>query len=562
MVAIPAGSEIRVNTFTTNNQDTASVAMDAQGNYVVVWESFGQDGDDEGVYAQRYDRFGNAIGNEFLVNVGIAGSQDDAVVAMDASGNFVIAWTETTDSNAVFVRARRFDRDGNPLGSAFIVNSTTADDQDTPAIAMNADGRFVITWESDNQDGDGEGVYAQVYDKSGNKVGGEIAVNTLTAGEQYEPVVAMDDDGNFVIAWSNDSSSNASVRARRFDSNGNPIGDQFLVNTFTPGDQDTPAIAMNSSGEFVIAWESSGQDGSGDGIYAQKFNSNGNKFGSEIPVNTFTPSNQDDPSVAIDASGNFLIAWESFGQDGSNDGVYGQYFDNTGARQGSEFRINTFTSNGQSEVAVAMNSNGNAIAVWHSLGQDGSGLGVYSQRYVINQTISGTPNADVLKGGSGNDTIKAFGDKDKLVGKEGNDIMIGGGGNDRLIGGDGDDTLRGGGGKDRLIGKNDDDILKGGGRDDLLKGGKDDDLLDGGGGSDTLIGGDGEDIFVLQQGKGIDTIRDFDSEVDQIRLKGSLSFNDLTFSQQGQKTIIQVNGEDLAVLQRVQSNQLTSNVFD
>ncbi|MEO1521001.1 MAG: Calx-beta domain-containing protein [Cyanobacteria bacterium J06633_2] len=665
MIGVPAGNEFRVNTTTANAQDSPSVAVDAQGNYVVVWESFDQDGDRDGVYAQRYDRFGNAIGGEILVNTTTTHEQGDPVVAMDANGNFVVAWTDRNPLSATSgaVRARRFDSNGNALGNQFRVNTTTANAQDTPAIAMNADGRFVITWESFDQDGDGEGVYAQVYNSLGNEVGGEIAVNTTTTHEQGDPVVAMDANGNFVVAWTDRNPAvitSGAVRARRFDSNGSALGGQFLVNTTQTDAQDTPAIAMNPNGNFVITWESRNQDGDGDGVYAQRYDSFGATVGGEIAVNTTTNSNQDDPSVAIDTAGNFLVAWESFGQDGNNDGVYGQYFDNTGAKVGTEFRINTFTNNHQSEVALAMDADGNAIAVWRSSGQDGSSNGVYGQQfgipsvvefsqgnYIINEDgtvigaeVSLTRTHDVLTSGvqltvsggsatagadytnsfplvvtfnpgettktvtipvledfltegvetlglnlsaisnasigaqnstvvsivdtgllSGGVTLTGTPNNDVLSGTNGDDIIRGRGGNDRLKGRGGNDRLVGGGGNDRLIGQGGDDTLKGGGGNDRLKGGSGEDVLQGKRGNDRLIGGADDDIFVLKKGHGTDFIRDFNLGEDRIQLQGSISFNDLSFQQKGNRTLILADGQELALLRGIQSDQLDQSHF-
>jgi Ca2+-binding RTX toxin-like protein len=559
MIGIPAGNEFRVNTTTANAQDTPSVAVDAQGNYVVVWESYDQDGDRDGVYAQRYDHLGNAIGGEILVNTSTTNEQGDPVVAMDANGNFVVAWTDrdplVATSGAVY--ARRFDSNGNALSGQLLVNTTTSNAQDTPAIAMNADGRFVITWESFDQDGDGDGVYAQVYDSLGNKVGGEIAVNTSTSGDQHDPVVGIDGSGNFVVAWTNDTGVSVSVQARRFDSAGNPLGGQFLVNTTGTDDQDTPAIAMNANGDFVITWESNNQDGDGDGVYARRYNNTGASVGGEIAVNNTTNSNQDDPSVAIDATGNFLVAWESFGQDGSSDGVYGQYFDNTGAKVGTEFRINTFTNSAQSEVALAMDAHGNAIAVWQSTAQDGSSNGVYAQQfgipsviefsqgiYIVNEqgTVIGsevtlTRTHDLLAsevqvtvaGGSataGVDYTNSFpltvtfnpGETTKTVtipvledllieGTETLDLSLSATSN-ASIGSQNSTTVNivdavpsvglnliGTANDDVLVGSNFDDIIRGLAGGDRLKGRGGDDRVIGGGGNDKLIGGSGDDLL-------------------------------------------------------------------
>jgi hypothetical protein len=100
-------------------------------------------------------------------------------------------------------------------------------------------------------------------------------------------------------------------------------GSEFQVNTFTVGDQDNVAIARDAAGNFVVVWESTDQDGDQDGIYAQRFDSSGNRLGNEFQVNTFTRGNQSDPAVAMDATGNFIIAWIDAGRSSSINGGTG-----------------------------------------------------------------------------------------------------------------------------------------------------------------------------------------------------------------------------------------------
>jgi hypothetical protein len=162
-------------------------------------------------------------------------------------------------------------------------------------------------------------------------------------------------------------------------------GGEFLVNTTTANDQADPVAAMDSTGDFVIAWDSVGQDGTGNGggsgVYAQRYNSAGTKQGREFRVNTFTTNDQIYPSVSMDPAGNFVIAWESVGQDGSGRGIYAQRYNSGGATQGAEFRVNVYTSGDQYGAYVAKDGNGNFVIVWTSFGQDGSAEGVYGRRY-------------------------------------------------------------------------------------------------------------------------------------------------------------------------------------
>jgi hypothetical protein len=138
--------------------------MDADGNFVVVWSSNGQDGDNWGIYGQRYNAAGVAQGSEFRVNTTTAKEQEDAAVAVDANGN------------------------------------------------------FVITWSSRDQDNDGWGVYAQLYNGAGVAQGGELHVSMSNTGDQLGASVAADGNGGFVAVWSGSGAGDAEgVFAQRYD---------------------------------------------------------------------------------------------------------------------------------------------------------------------------------------------------------------------------------------------------------------------------------------------------------------------------------------------------------
>ncbi|MEH2280224.1 MAG: hypothetical protein V7K90_02600, partial [Nostoc sp.] len=112
---------------------------------------------------------------------------------------------------------------------------------------------------------------------------------------------------------------------------------EFKVNTYTSNDQLNPTVAIDTSGDFVISWTSSGQDGFGNGIYAQRYNSAGVAQGSEFRVNSTTTNDQFNPTIAMDTGGDFVISWTSSGQDGFGNGIYAQRYNSAGVAQGSEF---------------------------------------------------------------------------------------------------------------------------------------------------------------------------------------------------------------------------------
>lgn len=74
------------------------------------------------------------------------------------------------------------------------------------------------------------------------------------------------------------------------------------------------------------------------------------------------------------------MAWSGDSQDGSSGGIFGQRYDSAGNASGSEFRVNSYTTNSQSSPAVAARGDGRFVVVWASQDQDGSYGGVYGQR--------------------------------------------------------------------------------------------------------------------------------------------------------------------------------------
>jgi Secretion system C-terminal sorting domain len=373
-----------VNSYTTDAQRIASVAMDSDGDFVVVWQSKEQDGSNPGIYAQRYNSSGTAQGTEFQVNTYTTDYQFNPSVAMDSDGDFVVTWmSRGQDGDNYGIYAQRYNSSGTAQGTEFQVNTYTTGIQRNPYVAIDSDGDFVIAWQSDFQDGFSDGIYAQRYNSSGTAQGTEFQVNTYTTNKQQNASVAIDSDGNFIVAWQSNGQDGDGygIYAQRYNSSGTAQGTEFLVNTHTTNLQRTPSIAIDNDGDFVVAWESILQDGDSYGIYAQRYNSSGTAQGTEFRVNTYTTHRQRFPSIAIDSDGDFVVAWQSHGQDGSVYGIYAQQYNSSGTAQGSEFMVNTYTSNNQNVPSIAMDSDGDFVVAWQSNGQDILGYGIYAQRY-------------------------------------------------------------------------------------------------------------------------------------------------------------------------------------
>ena len=183
---------------------------------------------------------------------------------------------------------------------------------------MDSQGDFVIAWSSYH--GSGYAVFAQRYNASGAVEGSAFQVNStlinsIFFGDQAEPSVAMDAAGDFVVAWTGSGNDPLNIVAQRYNAAGVAQGSQIQVSSVVP--QGVPlaaSVSMDSTGDFAVAWlsEESG------GIYARRYNASGVAQGSQFEVNTFTTVFQGAPSTAMDASGDLVIAWSSYNEEGNH----------------------------------------------------------------------------------------------------------------------------------------------------------------------------------------------------------------------------------------------------
>lgn len=384
----PLSVEQLVNSTVSNDQRLVAVGANPNSSQVVLaWATAGQDGSGDAIYAQRYDRYGAKVGSQFRVNTYATNAQTAPVIAMDSLGSFVIAWQSTgQDGSGDGIYARRYGYDGVALAGEFRVNNSTGGDQRAPALAMEPDGDFVIAYQSSTIDGNGVGIVARAYKASGSAVASEFRVNQFSTGDQQAPSVAMDGSGNFIVAWQSAGQDGAgdAVVARRYTATGSAIGSEFVVNQFTTGAQGAATVAANLDGSFTIAWQSPLQDGNGDTIVARLYDSAGSAVGSEFIANTFTTGNQSAPSIATSGAGDFAIAWQSALQDGSGDAVVARTFSAAGAPTSSEFVVNSFTTGAQSLPSISVEMDGDLVIAWQSAGQEsggGTSLGTFVRRY-------------------------------------------------------------------------------------------------------------------------------------------------------------------------------------
>lgn len=378
----PVGTELSVSTRTTNSQNFPTISA-ADDGFIIVWSngnptSPSPDGDRAGVFGQRLANDGSRRGTEFQINTYTTGNQRFPSVAASPSGEFVAVW-EGIGAGGAGVYAQRYDAAGGKQGTELQINGGSAF---TPHVSSDAQRNFVVAWWGGDDGGPPApggafGVFAQRYDSAGAALGSTFQVNTYTTNLQRNPAIATTSGGAFVVVWQSDQDgSNDGIFAQRYTNAGVASGTEFRVNTYTTGFQTNPAVAADDAGNFVVAWQSSEQDGSSYGVFGQLFDSAGTRSGGEFQANTYTPFDQSGPEVGMDATGGFLIAWGSTSQDGAERGVFAQEFDASGARAGTEFRVNTVTAGDQDLPGVSAIGEGAFAVAW-----DSGASGVFAQRY-------------------------------------------------------------------------------------------------------------------------------------------------------------------------------------
>jgi len=273
----PLGTEIMVSSPTPfDDEGQPSVAIGADGGFVVSWTV----SDDE-IVAARFNNTGTKLdATDIVVNTSSTGIQQFSQIATDQNGNFVVVWASNHGGN-YDIYAQRFNSSGVPQGNEFRVNTTTAFIQTTPSVSMDQNGNFVIAWASENQDTNQYGIYYKRFDSSGLALDtADRLANQVTVGTQRHPTVSYERDGDsFVISWFSDgeqvgtdlsSDANGSVVARRFNEFGTAQGDDLRVNSFTNGIQEFPSVTIDNESDFVAAWSTVKPATGNYDVYAQR----------------------------------------------------------------------------------------------------------------------------------------------------------------------------------------------------------------------------------------------------------------------------------------------------
>ena len=444
-MAMSAGEEIQVNTYTAGAQKNQRILMLADGGWVVIWNSDGQDGDSLGVYQQRYKADGTAVGAETRVNSHTTNSQsltdtgsgqfNSQTIAL-SNGGWVVAWTSwDQDGEYAGVYQQAYRADGTRIGSERQVNIATDLGQQDPVLAPLANGGWVTYWISQEADGTPTGthrLYHRTFDANGTPTSGEVRIAPIhesDIGEAQLRVAALD-GGGWVATWINTYRSNPhvdhDVYYEAFNASGTRIG-SGRVNVATENNQTGNAVAGLEGGGWVIVWKdgsnllqrvyNAGQAGAvqtvastgsyeadvtalegggwvvtwqtsvqAPGLHMRAYDASGNSLGASTAVMSGTGTQPFFQTVALKGGG-WVTAWS---HKGTGTDIAAQVYKADGSKDGGAIFLNSTRAGDQYRVRLAALEDGGFVATWTSDGQDGSGAGVF-QRVFRGDGAQNTP---------------------------------------------------------------------------------------------------------------------------------------------------------------------------
>ena len=381
------GIEYAIAGLLAGDQTHPSLSINTSGGYI-AWEDNLTDGDGLGISARRLGSSLSGSLSSFRVNAIGAGDQEQPQVALLNGGGAVFVW-QGGQRGYQHIYARFLSSAGTwvtPTNDV-LVNTPTNNFQVNPAVATLANGNVAVVWGSYNQFSANslQDVYAAVLSPTGQTVSGEFLVNQFTSYNQRTPAIAALNDGRFVVAWVSEQERfdmSVDIYARIFNADGSSSGNEIPINTSTNVCAN-PSVVASPNGGFIVAWSekdlTSLRTNSWD-VYACAFLGTGAAAGPVARLNQYLFGDQFAPKMALVGS-DVLAVWTSMGQDGSAEGVFGRFLRSDLTPEGNEFLVNTTTVGPQIQPAIASDGVGQFLVAWSSFTGVASGFDLYAQRY-------------------------------------------------------------------------------------------------------------------------------------------------------------------------------------
>ncbi len=351
----------------TDPNDAASpqIAVDAAGNAIAVWAQ--HDGTRNNIWANRYT-VGSGWGTAELLETDNTGSAISPQIVLDSAGNALAVWQQF-DGTDYDIWANRYQPDFG-WGTAVLIEANDTGDAYYPQIALDSAGNAIAVWQQ--SDGTRNDIWANRY-LPGFGWGTPELIETDNVESAYVPQIAVDSAGNAIAVWNQYDGMRFNIWANRYVA-GSGWGTAELIETDNVGDATNPQIALDSAGNAIAVWHQF--DGTRNNIWANRYIADSG-WGTAELIETDDTENARFPQIAVDAAGNAIVVWHQF--DGARNNIWAnRYIADSG--WGTAELIETDNAGSAYYPQIAMDSAGNAIAVWHQ--NDGARYNIWANRYV------------------------------------------------------------------------------------------------------------------------------------------------------------------------------------
>jgi hypothetical protein len=260
---VAESGEFEIDQSSTTGERAPTVARAPNGNFTVAWIAYDASGSGPAaVYARRYAANGAPLSDAVKVSGNeLAGRNlKECDIAMDAAGNYAIVYSSSDGNDPLGIDERIHFQLFGPTGIKKNAAALGGFEGNDPAIAMRADGRFRLTWsgyyDAAEKAAGNYAILSRAFDQNGAPVTSQVRVNLYDYSKQTAPDIAMAPNGDYVISWTTpyQDGSETAVYAKRYYKSSLAAGTEFLLNTLTAGYQDATAVAMDADGDIVTAW--------------------------------------------------------------------------------------------------------------------------------------------------------------------------------------------------------------------------------------------------------------------------------------------------------------------
>ena len=351
------GTAELIETDNVGSAHSAQIAFDNSGDAIAVWDQ--SDGIRQNIWTNRFN--GTSWGTAELIETGNLGAFNPKI-AFDNSGNAIAVWQQS-DGTRSNIWTNRFN--GTSWGTAELIETDNLGHAYSPQIAIDSSGNAIAVWQQ--HDGDRYNIWTNRF--NGTSWGTAELIETGNLGDAFSPRIAIDSSGNAIAVWQQSDGTRGNIWTNKF--NGTSWGTAELIETDDVGGAYNPQIAFDNSGNAIAVWAQS--DSTRHNIWTNRFN--GTSWGTAELIETDNVDSASNPKIAFDYSGHAIAVWAQ--SDGTRHNIWTNRFN--GTSWGTAELIETGDLGDAYSPAIAFDSSGDAIAVWHQ--SDGTRYNILANRF-------------------------------------------------------------------------------------------------------------------------------------------------------------------------------------